>query len=449
MADLLTKMTVNKIPTTQTAPVKAPVQPKTSQSEEKSESNMTKKILLGAAAAAAIAVAGIYIVKSRKKPSSLTHQKPASSVNPEPIPPKTPAAPETPVVEQIKTAEHTKQTIEEFKQTGKFIKGKAVMNNGEIFTGQLTNERKDGSKFLLEYKDGLVRSVKKLNGEEQVFEKTFSYNQNGQIRTISKNGKETAEFLYDEQGRKFVFRRFEDNMHYFFNKEGKLDHAIDMKKMNYYKDKNGTDHNYQFFHNKETQYQQFHADNTTETTYATGQRYMDKSWAEQHPELAEKYKQKYHWLKREEIESTSAFTTGSSYAYNNYSANRNFDIEYRIRKIIDVDKNMNRSKYYCIEHLPEDIKIKRINHNNKKILELCEDRSGEKVLGKYNIETKEFTDLNGITAEEAKTQLDKIFEAAKLIKEKVLELYKLQRKENLYWGKLKEVRGLDINKTMP
>lgn len=51
---------------------------------------------------------------------------------------------------------------------------------------------------------------------------------------------------------------------------------------------------------------------------------------------------------------------------------------------------MNRSKYYCIEHLPEDIKIKRINHNNKKILELCEDRSGEKVLGKYNIETKEF-----------------------------------------------------------
>lgn len=111
------------------------------------------------------------------------------------------------------------------------------MNNGEIFTGQLTNERKDGSKFLLEYKDGLVRSVKKLNGEEQVFEKTFSYNQNGQIRTISRNGKETAEFLYDEQGRKFVFRRFEDNMHYFFNKEGKLDHAIDMKKMNYYKDK--------------------------------------------------------------------------------------------------------------------------------------------------------------------------------------------------------------------
>lgn len=45
--------------------------------------------------------------------------------------------------------------------------------------------------------------------------------------------------------------------------------------------------------------------------------------------------------------------------------------------------------------------------------------------------------------------MTKFFEAAKLIKEKVLELYKLQRKENLYWGKLKEVRGLDINKTMP
>lgn len=448
MADLLSKMTVNKIPTAQTAPVKAPVQPKTSQSEEKSESNMTKKILLGAAAAAAIAVAGIYIVKSRKKPSSLTHQKPASSVNPEPIPPKTPAAPETPVVEQIKTAEHTKQTIEEFKQTGKFIKGKAVMNNGEIFTGQLTNERKDGSKFLLEYKDGLVRSVKKLNGEEQVFEKTFSYNQNGQIRTISKNGKETAEFLYDEQGRKFVFRRFEDNMHYFFNKDGKLDHAIDMKKVDsQYTDSNGVGHCFDLRHNKEMKYTKEYPDGHDENICVSGHRFFDESWVEQNSELAKKYKQKYHVEKGESIKQENAFSTGINYAYDNYG--KNFDNSYQIKKVVSVDKNMKRHKSYILAHFPADIKIKRVNHNDKKILELCADWSGEKVLGKYNIETKEFTELNGITAEEAKTQLDKIFEAAKLIKEKVLELYKLQRKENLYWGKLKEVRGLDINKTMP
>lgn len=438
-------MTVNNVQTVQTAPTKAIAQIKPEQFDEKSESNMTKKVLLGATALAAIAVAGIYIAKSRRNPKNLTSQKPAGLAKPESKRPKTPEAtvqtvkPEPPKAKP----EYTKQTLEEFKKTGKFENGKAITNKGEVFNGQLTNESKDGSKFVLEYKDGLVRSVKKLNGEEQVFEKTFAYNPYGQIRSISKNGKETAEFLYDEQGRKFVFRRFEDNMHYFFNKDGKLDHAIDMKKAYSYVDSNGISYGYELNHNRKLFSQIASPDGKIEETFVIGSRFFNSSWVGEHPKLAEKYKGKYHWEMGQNIKQEDAISFQTIYRYSNYG--ENWDNTYQISRVIDVDKNMKRHKSYCFRHFPNDIKIKCINHNEKKILELCADSNGKKILGRYNIETGEFTDLNGITAEEAKTQLDKIFEAGKLLKEKVLELYKAQRKENLYWSRLDYLRGIHRN----
>lgn len=448
MSDLMSNMININARVAQAAPAKLATDKNSEKTDKKEQSNTTRYLLLGAAAAAAIAVAGIYIARSRKMPRAHLNKAPQTPHAPKPEPQPKPIVPEKPTIEQIeqiKQSEYLKQTIEEFKQTGKFENGRAILNNGENFDGQLTNQCKDGSKFVLEYKNGLVRSVKRFNGEEQVFEKAFTYNKNGNLREINKNGKKTAEFLYDENGKKFLFHRTEDNMHYFFKPDGKtLDYYNQGKSGFNYTDKNGVEHQYTLRHNELTEDMFTYPDGSEGLTLISGQRRFDTSWQEQNPILAKRYKGGHSFEKiMEDMKLADwAFSGSISYRAGNFS--QNYDHTWTIARVHGFDKNMKRFKYYRIASSSENLKIRNIIYEDKNIVKLVTKEG--KLLGKYNLKTKKFSELNDVTAEELRTELDKINAAGQKVKEKVTELYTLQRKDTFYSTKLKILENHEINK---
>lgn len=80
--------------------------------------------------------------------------------------------------------------LDVFKKEGKFDKGKAILSDGTKYTGNITAECKtDGSKVVMEYVDGVLqKSTKTAKDGTKVFDKTYTYADDGLIKEIKKNG---------------------------------------------------------------------------------------------------------------------------------------------------------------------------------------------------------------------------------------------------------------------
>lgn len=122
------------------------------------EITTTTKVLIGTGLTA-LAAAGIYLATRGKK-----------------------------IINTAPVKEAALQTIDNFKSIGKFVKGKAITNSGENFTGLLTKDLKDGTKLVLNYKDGILQSSSKLKGETEIYEKIFAHNEKGVLTNVIKNG---------------------------------------------------------------------------------------------------------------------------------------------------------------------------------------------------------------------------------------------------------------------
>jgi len=121
-------------------------------------------LLLGSLAALAIG-GGIYFATRGKKGSS-----DAGSAVEKPL-------------GQIK-----EMAVDAFKQAGnKFERGKAVMADGNGYTGKLTQSLEDGSTITREYQNGIIQKSTKQNGENVLFEKRYIYDENGNFSVFNKD----------------------------------------------------------------------------------------------------------------------------------------------------------------------------------------------------------------------------------------------------------------------
>ena len=109
------------------------------------------------------------------------------------------------------------------KKFAKFDAGKAFSNNGKPYTGTYTRENKNGTKLVAEYKDGLLQTAKKYRGEEVIYTKTYKYDENNRIKSVTKNGIE-MEYTRDNDGK--LIKSYNKNTGYsrkfFYDKNGKL-----------------------------------------------------------------------------------------------------------------------------------------------------------------------------------------------------------------------------------
>ncbi len=81
------------------------------------------------------------------------------------------------------------ETIGSFKTKGKFDKGKALLNNGTPFTGELTHTTKDGSQIVMKYQNGILQSSKKIKDKQEIYSKLYTKHTDGNnYVTITKNG---------------------------------------------------------------------------------------------------------------------------------------------------------------------------------------------------------------------------------------------------------------------
>ncbi len=120
-------------------------------------------LLLGSLAALAIG-GGIYLATRGKKGTS---EAGSSAEKP---------------LEQIK-----EMAIDAFKQAGnRFERGKALSADGTGYTGRLTHTV-DGKKIVREYKDGIIQKSTKLDGENVIFEKRYTYDENGNMTIFNKD----------------------------------------------------------------------------------------------------------------------------------------------------------------------------------------------------------------------------------------------------------------------
>lgn len=120
-------------------------------------------LLLGSLAALAIG-GGIYLATRGKKGTS---EAGSSAEKP---------------LEQIK-----EMAIDAFKQAGnRFERGKALSADGTGYTGRLTHTV-DGKKIVREYKDGIIQKSTKLDSENVIFEKRYTYDENGNMTIFNKD----------------------------------------------------------------------------------------------------------------------------------------------------------------------------------------------------------------------------------------------------------------------
>jgi hypothetical protein len=142
------------------------------------EFTTTEKVIGGLSALTLLGI-GIYAaVKKGKSPKKIKPNEPEiktphTEPQPEVKPTKPEPAAEKPIkkeVEEIVEKTFSEQkadlvktaiSIEDFKQIGKFKNDKAILNNGEPFTGQVLTKVKNGKKLdtnqLWEYKDGVLQ----------------------------------------------------------------------------------------------------------------------------------------------------------------------------------------------------------------------------------------------------------------------------------------------------
>lgn len=170
-------------------PVKTNTQVQPAEIKEKNklinhEFTTTEKVIGGLSALTILGV-GIYAaVKKGKTPKRIKTPEPEiktphTEPQPEVKPTKPEPAAEKPIKKEVEEvvektfAEQkadlvkTALSIDDFKHFGKFEKGKAVLNNGELFTGQvlvpIKNSKKPGANCLWEYKDGVLQEGTKLD----------------------------------------------------------------------------------------------------------------------------------------------------------------------------------------------------------------------------------------------------------------------------------------------
>jgi len=111
------------------------------------------------------------------------------------------------------------------RKFSKFDAGKAISKNGELYTGTFTHENKDGTKLVIEYKDGLLQTASKYRGEEVISTKSYKYDENNRIMSVTKNG-EKIEFTRDTDGKLTGINRKIGKKSYdikfFYDEDGKI-----------------------------------------------------------------------------------------------------------------------------------------------------------------------------------------------------------------------------------
>lgn len=91
-------------------------------------------------------------------------------------------------------------SVNAFKEIGRFNKGRAVLADGTNYTGKIVSEPKDGSKFVMEYLDGVLQKSTKIKGSETVFEKTYKYSDELGLVNVIKNKSSVLKKFVDEAG---------------------------------------------------------------------------------------------------------------------------------------------------------------------------------------------------------------------------------------------------------
>ena len=152
-ANFKSQSSLHKIPQTDTITL-----------NNKKEKTSNRNIALVSAATALLGAGLVYFTKGKIKPKKST-------------------------IEETKVNEIIKETIESFKTKGKFDKGKALLNNGTPFTGELTHTTKDGSQIVMKYQNGILQSSKKIKDKQEIYSKLYTKNTDGNnYVTITKNG---------------------------------------------------------------------------------------------------------------------------------------------------------------------------------------------------------------------------------------------------------------------
>jgi len=71
----------------------------------------------------------------------------------------------------------------------RLVKGKAILADGTKYTGNITSTGKDGSKLVMEYVDGVLqKSTKTAKDGTKIFDKAYTWAEDGLIKEIKKNG---------------------------------------------------------------------------------------------------------------------------------------------------------------------------------------------------------------------------------------------------------------------
>ena len=117
-------------------------------------------------------------------------------------------------------------TVDAFKQAGnKFNKGKAVTSTGEVFTGSLTHQTKDGKNIVREYENGVLKKSTKYEGENVLSQKEYKYDKNGKISEVLLPNKGSIKMQHDTTtGKISIIKRLGMNsrMKFYYSKEGAL-----------------------------------------------------------------------------------------------------------------------------------------------------------------------------------------------------------------------------------
>ena len=141
--------------------------PEQKYSENQSETQSDKSWMLWTGLAA-LGALGIYLAARGKKASESVERTTEKAA------------------EQIKD-----MAVDAFKKAGNmFEKGKAKLVNGEAYTGNLTQKLKDGKTVVMEYKDGMLQKVSKMDGEKVVASKSYTYDDKGMLTRIVDNNKD-------------------------------------------------------------------------------------------------------------------------------------------------------------------------------------------------------------------------------------------------------------------
>lgn len=75
--------------------------------------------------------------------------------------------------------------VNKFKQAGnKFVKGKAFTKSGKPFNGVLHHFKKDGTKIVLKYENGLLRTSEKMIGETSNSQRIYGYDKYYKLSSI-------------------------------------------------------------------------------------------------------------------------------------------------------------------------------------------------------------------------------------------------------------------------